>query len=79
MAIIGALVRVDETQRDAARQNLARLPGVTPFDLDQATRLGLVIEVASLDDAYHLLNDRIGKVSGVVNVNPVYAHFESGL
>jgi len=78
MTVVGALVRVEESQHDAAWQTLARLPGVTPFALDDATRLGLVIETASLDEAYQLLKDEIPQAPGVLSVYPAYAHFGDG-
>lgn len=79
MTIIGALVRVEANQHNAAWQCFEHLPGVTPFALDDATRLGLVIETDRLDDAYRLLNDEIPQVPGVLSVYPAYAHFDTGL
>ena len=77
MTIIGALVRVEKEQHDAAWQSLERLPGVTPFALDDATRLGLVIESPTLDDAYRLLNHDVQRAPGVLSAYPAYAHFEN--
>lgn len=77
MTIIGALVRVEKTQHGAAWQCLARLPGVTPFAVDDTTRLGLVIECDQLDDAYRLLDKDIRDVPGVLCVYPMYAQFDS--
>ena len=75
MTIVGALLRVDETVRDTIRRDLASLPGVTPFDLERTTQMGLVIEASNLDDAYHLLTYDVREVGGVLHVSPVYAHF----
>ena len=77
MTVIGALVRLKETQHNAARQRLEQLPGVTPFDLGDASRLGLVIECDRLDDAYRLLDKDIRGAPGVLCVYPAYAEFES--
>ncbi len=78
MTIVGALVRVDATQYNAAWQALACLPGVTPFALDDATRLGLVIEAERLDDAYRLLSQDVRAAPGVLMAYPTYMQFESG-
>jgi len=77
MVIIGAMVRVNAEQHDVAWQVLADLPGVTPFALDDATRLGLVIESPTLDDAYRLLNHDVHDAPGVLSAYPAYAHFEN--
>ena len=78
MTIVGAMVRVEETQHNAAWQAFAQMPGVTPFALDDATRLGLVIETESLDDAYRLLSEDVRDAPGVLSVYPAYAHFDTG-
>jgi len=78
MTIVGALVRVDAAQHNAAWQALARLPGVTPFALDDATRLGLVIEADQPDDAYRLLSEDVRAAPGVLMAYPTYMQFESG-
>ena len=77
MTVIGAMVRVEKAQHGATWQCLARLPGVTLFEFDDATRLGLVIESDSLDDAYRLLNEDIRDAPGVLSVYPAYAQFEN--
>jgi len=76
MTIIGALVRVDTEQRAVVWQALAQLPGVSPFALDDAAQLGLIIEAANLDDGYRLLQDTVPRTPGVLTVSPAYAHFE---
>ncbi len=78
MTIIGALVRVQAEQHAAAWQSLARLPGVTPFELDDANQLGLLIESDDLDAAYRLLQHVIPSAPGVLSAHPAYAHFEGG-
>jgi len=76
MVIVGALVRIETGSGDGVRHRLAAIPGVTPFSVDDPTRIGLVIEAESLDHAYRLLHDEIPEVEGVLGAWPVYVHFE---
>lgn len=75
MTIVGALVRIDEAQRGQIWEELSALPGVTPFQVTGTDRLGALLEVASPEQAYDLLHDRLGQLSGVMGVFPVYVHY----
>ncbi len=76
MTVIGALARVEAASAEVVQHNLATIPGVIPFPLNEAAKLGLLIEAATLDDAYHLLHEEIKGVEGVLTVWPVYVDFE---
>lgn len=75
--IIGALASVEVALAEAVRQSLAAMAGVTPFPVDDPTRLGLLIEAATVDDGYRLLRHEIEKIEGVVAIWPVYAYLEA--
>jgi len=76
MTLIGALARVDPSSAEVVQGTLAAMPGITPFPVDDSARLGLLIEAATLDDAYRLLCDDLQSVKGVLAVWPVYVDFE---
>jgi len=76
MAVVGAFARVDISNVEAVRQRLADVPGVTPFDLGEVGKIGLVIEAADLDAANEMLRVEIREIEGVLGVWPVYAHME---
>lgn len=77
MTVISALVRVQKEESPATWQALVQLPGVIPFALDEPSRLGVVVEADSLEDAYQLLNEEIRATPGVLRVVPAYAHFDN--
>lgn len=78
VTIIGALAIVEVALAEAVQDRLRALAGVTPFPVDDPTKLGLLIETAALDDGYHLLRHDIETIEGVLAVWPVYAHFGTG-
>lgn len=73
---VGTLVRLDETKRVRVMQQLADLPGVTSFAVDDHARLGLVAEIETPEAAYRLLDDCLPGLEGVLSVDPVCAYFE---
>jgi len=77
MAVVGAFARVDLTNPEAVRERLAAVRGVTPFDLGEVGKIGLVIEADDLDAANEMLRVEIKEIDGILGVWPVYAHMES--
>ncbi len=79
MPILGAFLRVEADRAAVVRESLARLPGVEPFDLDDAGKLGLVIEAPDLDAARDLVERAIPRTAGVLAVWPVFVNNEDAL
>jgi len=75
MVIVGALVRTEASCTESVQQALAAMPGVTPFPLEQPASMGLLIETATLDDAYRLLQQDVRSLEGVLGIWPVYTFF----
>ena len=75
MVIVGALVRTEASRTESVQQALAAMPGVTPFSLEQPMSVGLLIETATLDDAYRLLQQEVRNLEGVLGIWPVYSYF----
>jgi nitrate reductase NapAB chaperone NapD len=77
MAVVGAFARVDLSNAEAVRARLVAIPGVTPFDLGEVGKVGLVIEADNLEAANEMLRVEVKEIDGVLGVWPVYAHMES--
>jgi len=76
MAVIGAFVRIDVESAVAVRRKLSEMDGVSPFDLDEPDKIGLVIEAVDLDEAHAKLGGDIKGLEGVFGAWPVYVNFE---
>ena len=76
MAIVGALARIDVRSAGDVLRALAGLEGVSPLDVDQPEKIGVLIEAETLDDAYETLRTRIEGTEGVLGAWPVYVHLE---
>ncbi len=77
VATVGAYARVDVETATEVRDRLAKLNGVTLFDLDEPAKVGLIVEADNLDIAYRKVTHEISQVKGVLGVWPVYADFEN--
>lgn len=76
-ATVGAFARVDVKTATEVRDRLARIVGVSLFDLDEPAKVGLVIEAHSLDAAHDKVTQEIRQMEGVLGVWPVYTNFEN--
>jgi len=76
MPTVGAFARIEIDEADAIRARLAALDGVTPFDLDETGKMGLLIEAPDLDAAHGKLTKDIRQTDGVLGVWPVYVDVE---
>lgn len=76
MPVVSAFVRIDAADEVAIRQRLSLLEGVTPFDMEEAGQLGVLIEAADLDAAHHILTDEVQQAAGVLAAWPVYVDIE---
>ena len=76
MAIVGAYLRCDPQQLQQVRQTLEACPGASPFALDGAGQLGVLIEANDLKAAHAILRDQVGAVPGVYAAWPVYMNLE---
>jgi len=76
VVIVGALVRTFEEKSKTVQEALTQMEGVSVYSFDDPCKIGLVIEAESLDAVYHLIEDKVKALSGVMVVSPVYAHFE---
>lgn len=76
MAVVGAFARVEVSGREATNAALGEIDGVTPFELDEIEKVGLLIEAADLDAAHGLITGAVKRTSGVLGVWPVYANTE---
>jgi len=76
MTIVGAYARICETVPGTARLRLCSLAGVTTFDLAEPDTIGLLVEAATLDDAYAVVTRDLPAIDGVVGVWPVFVHDE---
>ena len=76
MPIVGAFARVEVDGVDQTRRRLDGLAGVETFDLDDAGKVGLLIETTDLDSAHALLTKTIPEAEGVLGVWPIYLNDE---
>ena len=76
MATVGAYVRINTDDRSAIRDQLSRIDGVEPFDLDQPGTLGLIVEAKNIDTAHAMLTGQVRAVHGVHGAWPLYVNIE---
>ena len=76
MPIVSAFARIETDEIDAIRRRLEALDGVTPFDLEEFGKIGVLIEAADLDTAHNTLNETVKETEGVLGVWPVYVNVE---
>ncbi len=76
IATVGAFARVAPETANEVRRKLASIEGVTLFDLDELSKVGLVIETLGLDAAHKKVTQEIKYIDGVLGVWPLYADFD---
>lgn len=76
MVVIGAFVRVDPSDIEGTRDRLRGLEGVETFDLDDAEKIGLLIEADDVDRGHAILTRQVRDTEGVWGAWPVYVHDE---
>ncbi len=69
--VVGALARVDVSQRESVIAALARLPGVSTFAIADDMQLGVLFEDDSLEGAHARLQQDVNPTPGVLAVWPV--------
>lgn len=77
--VVGILMRVEQTEREAVATNLERLTGVTTFEVGDEFKLGALIESATLEAAKDLFENQIEASPGVLAAWPIFIHEEEGL
>ncbi len=78
MTVVGAYARIDPASHRSVRARLGAIEGIELFSLDDAGKVGLVIEARDLDDARARLLAIAGDVDGVLGVWPISVHLEGG-
>lgn len=76
MAVLGVLIRIDPADRESTLDRLERLDGATLVPVEEAGRVGLVIEADSPDRAREILQRQVDVTRGVLGTWPVYSHLE---
>ncbi len=76
MAIVGAFARVDTDTTALCRAELEQLAGVSTFDINDADKVGVLIEADSLNEAHDTITKTIRSTPGVLGVWPVYVNTE---
>ncbi len=74
--VVGAVARVEVDERACTVAALSELMGVTPFDVEDPLKLGLIIEAQGLNEAHGLLQGSVRAVPGVMGVWPVSVEWE---
>ena len=77
IAVLGVLLRVEQSLREQVSEQLASLPGVEFFPVDDPLRMGVVIEAATTTEAEFIYHEQVQAVEGVLGAWPVFAHAES--
>ncbi len=75
MAVLGVLIRFDPTDREPTLNRLERLDGATLVSVEEAGRVGLIIEADSSDRTREIL-EQIDVTRGVLGTWPVFSHLE---
>lgn len=73
VATVGVLLRIEPGAGEAVAQELDALPDAQPFDVGDAEKLGVLLEVDDFPAAHDLIRDRIEGLPGVLVAWPVYA------
>jgi nitrate reductase NapAB chaperone NapD len=76
MATVGAYVRIDTEELANIRDQLSRLNGVEPFDLEQPGTLGVIVEAKDIDAAHAMLTEQVRAIAGVHGAWPLYVNIE---
>ena len=71
LAMVGALARIDVPRRASIIAALQIIPGVEPFELGEAERIGLVLEGSSIESVHDLLQGPVRATDGVLGVWPI--------
>ena len=74
MALLGVLARLDTAQQSQIVQRLELIDGVSTFSVEEAERIGILVEQNTLDAAHAVLVDRVKTDPGILGVWPVFAH-----
>ncbi len=75
MTIVGVLVRVEEIHSADVAKRLEALDGVSTFDVEQPSSLGVLLEAEDLDSAHAILREKIEPTEGVLAAWPVHSDF----
>ena len=76
MAIVGAFARIDTQLAQSCARALNAITGVSTFELEEAGKIGLIIEADSLNRAHDTITKAISSTPGVLGVWPVYVNIE---
>lgn len=76
-ATVGVLLRVAPGAGEAVAKELDSLAAARPFEVGDAEKLGVLLEVEDFPSAHDLIRDRIESIPGVLVAWPVYAQDDS--
>jgi len=76
MAIVGAFARVETESSNSCQSALEKIEGVSTFDIEDADKLGVLVEAKSLNEAHDTITTTIRSIPGVLGVWPVYVNTE---
>ena len=70
MVVVGALVRVQSDLSQSLLAELASWEGTEVMAFEDPTKIGLVVEAETLDQAHRLLNEDVRRLEGVGPYTP---------
>ncbi|WP_425806050.1 chaperone NapD [Desulfitobacterium sp. Sab5] len=77
MVISSVVVTVKRGCLPVVSEAVSKLSGIDVFaHVEQESKLILVLESETLESSHHLVTNEIEKISGVLNVQLAYCHFE---
>ncbi|MDP6849478.1 MAG: hypothetical protein QGH51_04500 [Planctomycetota bacterium] len=76
MAIVGAFARIEPGLQKRAEVALTAIQGVSTFELEDSSKLGILVETDSLESAHEIIRYQIESIDGVLGVWPSYANIE---
>lgn len=73
VATVGVLLRVEPGAGEAVAREIDLLAAAQPFEVGDAEKLGVLLEVESFESAHRVISERMESIPGVLVAWPVYA------